>query len=138
MLKVKEALCVFIAALSLMVGFTNAQEVYESTDAKNLNSEGPVMDCFVDTRLDDDFSAFTCIGIEDRPGRQYSTARFRIRNFPSNFTILWSDDRCNSNNTQCVLPIRVYRPVRLDATVIDNNNGVSSSVSAIAFYEDFR
>ncbi len=110
----------------------------EVSDAQSKGSQNrssnPRMKCFVDTPAFDLFTFSVCIS----SGTAFTTsAVFQIDSPPSNFTILWSDSRCNSNLTTCVLPIRQYQQVTLSATVLDNSNNTFTNTSATAFYEGF-
>ncbi|MEW5248547.1 hypothetical protein [Microbulbifer discodermiae] len=133
--KIKQSLCAVLLLSLSISGISNAQEVRDSNSAEVLGAGSPLMECFVDTALYDEYATPICWGLETRPDRLTTNANFRIRNVPSDFTILWSDDRCSSDRNVCILRIRVYRPITLEAVVLDNSNGTFTSVSATAFYE---
>lgn len=95
----------------------------------------PRMKCFVDTPALDIFTFDSCFSVG---AARTTTAVFRIDNMPANFTIIWSDSRCNSSSATCFLPIRQFRPLTLNATVLDNDNFTFSRTSATAEYEGFQ
>jgi len=94
----------------------------------------PRMKCFVDTPAFDNYSYNACFSVG---GARTTTAVFKVDNVPSNFTILWSDSRCSSTSTFCLLPIRQYQSIVLNATVLNNANNTFSNTTATAWYEGF-
>lgn len=90
------------------------------------------MSCLVDTINYDQWGSPQCLSTGTET---FATAFFRIDNPPSNFTILWSDSRCDSSKTLCSVPIRMFTNITMDATVLDNSNNTFVQVSATAWYE---
>ncbi|MCF6300491.1 MAG: hypothetical protein L3J52_05170 [Proteobacteria bacterium] len=93
-------------------------------------SASPRMQCYIDTAAYDLFSD-NCAAF----GFVHTTsAVFRIDSVPSNFTIMWSNSRCNSQSAWCVLPISLYQQIDLSATVLNHSNNTFSTVSSTAEY----
>jgi hypothetical protein len=95
------------------------------------------MSCFVDTRANDPFTPNRCFGVV--PGAKYTTAVFRVDSpLPENFQVLWSDSRCNPDDSVCTVSIQAFKPKKMTATVLDLDNSTFFRVSATAFFEDGR
>lgn len=105
----------------------------DSADSNQIRSGGsPRMKCFVDTPAFDNFTFGFCVSAHSA----FSTsAVFRVDDLPADFTIIWSDSRCNQNSSTCILPIRQYQQVTLSATVLNHGNNTFSTTSATAIYE---
>lgn len=101
----------------------------------SIRASTPRMKCFVDTFAFDLFSFGFCA---NNGTPRTTTAVFRIDSPPSNFTILWSDSRCDSSRDTCFLPIRHFQQINLSATVLNNANNTFSTTSASALYESFE
>lgn len=109
--------------------------INSDTKGDQVRSGSAFMECFVDTPAFDQFSSPFCLS----NGTSFTTsAVFRIANPPSNFTILWSDNRCDSSSLTCILPIRQFQTITLDATVLNNSNSTFVNTSATARYEGFQ
>jgi len=136
-------------ALMLLAGSSQAadelnsqsNEVMNQSFPELLETKGPVdtrasggMSCFVDTPAFDVFTAGACFSIGFAPS---TTAVFRITNRPSNFRVIWSDNRCNQNSDTCFLPISFFQTINLSATVLNLSNNTFFTASATANYEGF-
>lgn len=98
-------------------------------------SSTSIMRCFVDTPALDPWTSPLCFS----SGTAFTTsAVFQITNPPSNFTVFWSDSRCNSSFSGCTLPIHQFQQITLDATVLDHDTSTFFQVSATARYEGFQ
>lgn len=109
-------------------------ELAEDKSTEQNRVSAPRMKCFVDTPAFDNFSFGFCASVASPFS---TTAFFRIDNVPSNFTIIWSDSRCNSSSRDCLLPISIFQTINLSATVLNNSTGTFSTTSASALYENF-
>ncbi|MEX2499631.1 MAG: hypothetical protein WD397_12245 [Wenzhouxiangellaceae bacterium] len=103
-----------------------------SSQTQFTTASATAMSCLVDTPSFDQWGSPQCFSIGSAT---FATAFFRIDNPPSNFTILWSDSRCDSSKTMCSVPIRMFHPITMDATVLNNSNNTFVQVSATAWYE---
>lgn len=112
----------------------NIPELVEDKGNNTTRSGNARMKCFVDTPAFDQFTYNICFSVGSA---QTTSALFRIDNVPSNFTILWSDSRCNSSSRDCSLPISWYQTINLSATVLNNSNNTFTTTSTIASYEGF-
>ncbi len=111
-------------------------ELAEDLQKPEQNRSGAAsMKCFVDTPAFDQFTTGFCFS---NWTTFTTTAVFRIDNEPSNFTIIWSDSRCSSSSDTCLLPIRHFQTITLNATVLNNDNNTFSTTSATARYESFQ
>lgn len=89
------------------------------------------MKCYVDTPAYDLYTHDFCISAG---AARTTTAVFKIDNVPAGSSIIWSNSHCQANNSLCFVPIRQYRSITVNATVL-KPNGSYSSVSATAEYE---
>lgn len=105
-------------------------ELNEKSDQQTRSGSG--MSCYVDTLAFDVFTSGYCFSAGNATT---TSAVFRIDNPPSNYTILWSDSRCSSSNTLCILPIRRYQSYTISATILNNANNTFTTASATAEYE---
>jgi len=108
----------------------------DGKDDPQTRSGSAAMKCFVDTPAFDLYTFGGCFSSGTAP---ITTAVFKIDGEPSNFTIIWSDSRCGTSSTSdlCLLPIRQYQSLTLNATVLNNDTGTFSTTSATAWYEGF-
>ena len=89
------------------------------------------MKCFVDTPAYDVYTYDFCASAA---AARTTTAVFKIDNVPAGSTISWSNSHCQSNNSLCFVPIRQFRSITVNATVL-KPNGTYTTVSATAEYE---
>ncbi len=104
-------------------------------DIKNssLNKSAAIrMKCYVDTAAYDLYTYDFCFSAA-LP--RTTSAVFSIDNVPAGSTVIWSNSSCNSSSF-CIIPIRHYQPLSVNATVL-KPNGTYSTVSATAYYEGF-
>jgi len=91
------------------------------------------MSCFVDTPANDPFTPNRCFGVV--PGRQFTTAVFRVDNLLPNAEVLWSDSRCDSSSATCAVTITAFVRKTMRATVLNPDN-TWYKVSATALFEN--
>jgi hypothetical protein len=102
---------------------------------QTMSSSGASMRCLVDTPAWDYWGSPECFSAGFA---RSATAYFQIDNGPSNYTVYWSDSRCSSSSLSCVLPISAMRSITLTANVLNHSNNTFATVSATAYYEDYR
>lgn len=113
--------------------YNRLPEVNAEEKGSNNRMGGTFMDCIVDT-INYDITGNPCFSSGTET---FASAFFTIHNLPSNYTIIWSDSRCSQTHFVCVLPIRMFRTLHVSATVLNNDNGTFTNVSADAYYEGF-
>jgi len=112
---------------------SDINSIPELRDNINVQATGSLsMSCFVDTPAYDNLTQGYCFSAG---AARTTTAYFLINNAPSNYTVIWSDSRCNSASLSCILPIRQYQTINLSATVLNNSNNTFAKTSARAEYE---
>lgn len=112
----------------------NIPELLDDQSKGDIRSSGTRMKCYVDTPAYDNFTYGNCVSF-GYPTT--TTAVFRVDNVPSNFTIIWSDSRCNSSSRDCFLPISHFQTINLSATALDNSNNTFTTTSASASYHGY-
>jgi len=95
--------------------------------------DGAYMDCIVDT-INYDITGNPCFSSSTET---FASAFFTVHNLPADYTIIWSDNRCSQTSPVCVLPIKMFRSLQVSATVLNNDAGTFTNVSATAWYEGF-
>jgi hypothetical protein len=116
------------------ISASDIKSVPELGDSKQVSaaSSASSMKCLVDTPAWDNWGVGRCFSAGFA---RTTSAYFQIDNAPSNYTVYWSDSRCSSSSLSCVLPIRTYQRITLNATVLNNSNNTFTTTSATAMYE---
>lgn len=108
-------------------------ELVDSIESQNsaVRAGNIRMKCYVDTPAYDHFTYGSCFTGGYAP---VTLAVFFIDNVPAGSQVIWSNGSCTANSNYCMLPIRTYGTVSLNATVL-KPNGTYSQTSATAYYE---